>query len=97
MGPELQRSMQSTHQFNYKSQLQQWAQREMCATPMYELLDEKGPDHSKCFEVAVTIAGRQFPSAWGPNKKEAEQKAARLALISLGEIPEDYYPEMQRC
>jgi ribonuclease-3 len=23
------------------------------ATPMYELLDEKGPDHSKCFEVCA--------------------------------------------
>ncbi len=96
MGDELRQSMQSQHQFNYKSQLQQWAQREMCATPMYELLDEKGPDHAKCFEVAVTVAGRQFPSAWGPNKKEAEQKAARLALVTLGEIPEDY-PEAQRC
>lgn len=31
---------------------------------------------------------RQFPSAWGPTKKEAEQKAARLALSSLGEVDE---------
>ncbi|MEW6250767.1 MAG: ribonuclease III [Planctomycetota bacterium] len=98
MGDELSRSMCSQHQFNFKSQLQQWAQREMCATPLYELLDEKGPDHAKCFEVAVSIGGRQFPSAWGPNKKEAEQKAARSALITLGEIPEDSYPEAQhRC
>ncbi|MBK9118653.1 MAG: ribonuclease III [Phycisphaerales bacterium] len=79
----------SQHQFNFKSQLQQWAQREHSATPSYELLDEKGPDHSKCFEVAVTIAGRQFPSAWGPNKKDAEQKAARLALVEVGELPEE--------
>jgi len=67
----------------------------MNATPAYELLDEKGPDHSKCFEIAVAVAGRQFPSAWGPNKKEAEQKAARLALISVGEIeaPPDEGPQ----
>ncbi len=88
MEDELRKATDSGHQFNYKSQLQQWAQRRMNATPFYELLDEKGPDHAKCFEVAVSIAGRQFPSAWGPSKKEAEQKAARLALIALGELSE---------
>jgi ribonuclease-3 len=95
MGDELTRAMCSQHQFNFKSQLQQWAQREMNATPLYELLDEKGPDHAKCFEVAVTVADRQFPSAWGPNKKEAEQKAARLALVTLGELPEEACSEAQ--
>jgi hypothetical protein len=62
----------------------------MGATPVYELMDEKGPDHSKCFEVAVTIDGKRFPGAWGPNKKAAEQKAARYALEELGVLePED--------
>lgn len=88
MDEALRQATQSQHQSNFKSQLQQWAQRQMNATPLYELLDEKGPDHSKCFEIAVTIAGRQFPSAWGPNKKEAEQKAAQLALVTLGELTE---------
>ena len=48
------------------------------------MLDEKGPDHSKCFEVCVCVDGRRFTSAWGPNKKMAEQKAALLALEELG-------------
>lgn len=77
---------QSEHQFNYKSQLQQYAQRQFNLTPEYEMLDEKGPDHSKCFEVAVSIGPRTFPGAWGPSKKEAEQKAARLALEKLGVV-----------
>ena len=64
--------------------LQQHAQKILGATPIYELLDEKGPDHSKCFEVCVTVDGRRFTSAWGPNKKMAEQKAALLALEDLG-------------
>ena len=72
------------HQQNYKAVLQQHAQQMMHATPMYELLDEKGPDHSKCFEVCVCIDGRRFTSAWGPNKKMAEQKAALLALEEMG-------------
>jgi len=35
-------------------------------------------------ELEVTIEDRHFPSAWGSNKKEAEQKAAFNALIELG-------------
>ena len=73
-------------QGNFKSLLQQYAQQQFDATPVYELLDEKGPDHNKCFESEVIIAGRHFPSAWGTNKKEAEQKAAFNALVELGII-----------
>ncbi|MBN1491700.1 MAG: ribonuclease III [Phycisphaerae bacterium] len=73
----------SEHQNNFKSQLQQHAQKVLNGTPLYELLDEQGPDHSKCFEVCVMIHGRRFGSAWGPSKKEAEQKAAYNALCEL--------------
>jgi ribonuclease-3 len=69
---------------NYKSLLQQHAQEQFCMPPVYVLLDEKGPDHNKCFESEVVIDQRHFPSAWGPNKKEAEQKAAYNALVELG-------------
>lgn len=68
---------------NHKSALQQYAQRWMSTTPRYEGLDEKGPDHSKCFEVCVVVGNQRFPSAWGPNKKDAEQEAARRALEML--------------
>jgi ribonuclease-3 len=72
------------HEHNYKAMLQTYAQKTMGTPPLYELLDEKGPDHSKCFEVCVAIGGRRFTSAWGPNKKMAEQKAALMALEELG-------------
>jgi len=68
---------------NYKSLLQQHAQELFNVAPMYVLLDEKGPDHNKCFESEVVIDQRHFPSAWGANKKEAEQKAAYNALVEL--------------
>jgi ribonuclease-3 len=71
-------------QGNFKSLLQQYAQQKFNVTPVYSLLDEKGPDHSKCFESEVVIADRRFSSAWGTNKKEAEQKAALNALVELG-------------
>ncbi|HUT31558.1 MAG TPA: ribonuclease III [Sedimentisphaerales bacterium] len=75
-------------QGNFKSLLQQYAQQQLDATPAYELLDEKGPDHDKCFESQVVIGERYFRSAWGTNKKEAEQKAAFNALVELGALEE---------
>jgi ribonuclease-3 len=84
MTPKIDSIAANSHQQNYKAVLQQHAQQTLGATPTYELLDEKGPDHSKCFEVCVCVDGRRFTSAWGPNKKMAEQKAALLALEELG-------------
>lgn len=75
---------ESTHQHNYKSALQQYAQKHLPATPQYVILDEKGPDHAKCFEVCVEVEGLRYPSAWANSKKEAEQRAAFNALGKLG-------------
>ncbi len=95
MMPHIREAAASQHQFNYKSQLQQYAQKMLSGSPCYELLDEKGPDHSKCFEIRVVVGGRRFPPAWGPSKKEAEQKAAYMALRELGNVlpHADYEPE----
>ncbi|HAI12437.1 MAG TPA: ribonuclease III [Phycisphaerales bacterium] len=79
----------SNHQQNFKSALQHYAQRAMPTNPSYLLLDEKGPDHSKCFEVCVEIDGQRFESAWANSKKEAEQAAAKAALTQLGMLEED--------
>ncbi len=84
MDPYIDQYAATTHQQNFKSLLQQHAQKSLNATPMYELLDEKGPDHSKCFEVRVVIGPRAFGSAWGAAKKQAEQRAAQIALEELG-------------
>ncbi|MBN1555118.1 MAG: ribonuclease III [Phycisphaerae bacterium] len=89
MQPFIDAAMENTHQENFKSLLQQHAQRKASATPEYTLLDEQGPDHSKCFEVAVSIGGRHYPSAWGRSKKEAEQAAARRALVTLGLLEDE--------
>ena len=72
------------HHNNFKSILQQCTQQKFNNTPTYELLDEKGPDHNKCFESAITIGEQRFKSAWGATKKDAEQEAAYNALIELG-------------
>jgi len=83
-GPSINQADAEQAQGNYKSLLQQYAQQQFNTTPIYELLDEKGPDHDKCFECQVVFADRHFLSAWGRSKKEAEQKAAFNALAELG-------------
>jgi ribonuclease-3 len=84
MTPKIDDIASNSHHQNYKAVLQQHAQKILGGTPVYELLDEKGPDHSKCFEVCVVVDGHRYNSAWGPNKKMAEQKAALFALEQLG-------------
>ena len=81
--PHLDRIGESLHAHNYKAMLQQYTQKQWQIAPEYELLDEQGPDHSKCFEVCVVVGEERFGSAWGPNKKTAEQKAALTALTEL--------------
>lgn len=87
----------SAHQQNFKSVLQQHAQKNLDHPPVYFYLDEKGPDHSKCFEVCVEIEGRRFPSAWAASKKEAEQKAALEALSGLELVTIDEEGQVHLC
>lgn len=81
--PEIDRIVASAHGGNFKSLLQQFVQKSQGDPPVYALIDEKGPDHSKCFEIAVCIGAIQYMSAWGPNKKVAEQRAAENAWCQL--------------
>jgi ribonuclease-3 len=80
---EIKQVSRSAHGYNFKSLLQQSAQKTMGATPVYKLLAEKGPDHSKNFQISAAIGARLFAAAWGASKKEAEQNAARNALEEL--------------
>src|SRR5437868_7068755 len=83
VGPEIEREAAGAAGSNFKSLLQQVAQREFGATPRYDLLDEQGPDHHKCFKVTAVIGKNPYAAAWGRNKKEAEQKAAMNALAEI--------------
>ena len=82
--PFINETADSAHQQNFKSVLQQIAQRHLPTNPSYVLVDEKGPDHAKAFEVGVQIDSKTFPSAWANSKKQAEQQAALNALCELG-------------
>ncbi len=90
VGPEIELAAAGDLGGNYKSLLQQLAQREFSSTPVYQLLDEKGPDHRKCFKIAAQIGSVRYQAAWGRNKKEAEQRAACNALAEINGEPAQF-------
>jgi ribonuclease-3 len=65
---------------DYKSKLQEVAQKKFASVPQYKLQEEIGPEHNKRFEVQVKVNGRTVGLGWGKTKKSAEQEAARMGL-----------------
>ena len=66
---------------NYKSMLQEYVQGEFKTHPQYRISSEMGPDHEKMFTVEVVVGQKVLGRGHGSNKKEAEQEAARDALL----------------
>jgi ribonuclease-3 len=68
---------------DWKSELQEWLQAEGHGVPQYRLAGTEGPDHRKRFTVEVLVGGSVEGEAMGRSKKDAEQRAARMALGKL--------------
>ena len=51
----------------------------------YRLVQEKGPDHDKIFEMEVRSGNKVLGFGLGKNKKDAEKEAAKNALENMGE------------
>jgi len=84
MGSRVDQAARLGHQYNFKSALQQAFIQLGRPGATYTILDEKGPDHAKCFEVCVQCGEQRFSARWGTSKKEAEQLAALEALREMG-------------
>lgn len=70
---------------DYKTDLQERLQKVSRAKVEYVVVKEEGPDHNKIFYMDVMINKETIGSGFGRNKKEAEQMAAKEALILMGE------------
>ncbi|BBB93226.1 MAG TPA: ribonuclease III [Methylomusa anaerophila] len=88
LGEELALVEQGDYLKDYKTWLQEVVQKSTDSKIVYEVIDEQGPDHDKSFEEAVTVNGERLGTGWGKSKKEAEQQAAKKALIKLNIISE---------
>jgi ribonuclease III len=67
---------------DFKTRLQERAARRRLHV-RYAVVREQGPDHDKTFEIAAHIGDREYARGIGKTKKEAEQRAAELALRAL--------------
>jgi ribonuclease III len=70
-------------QQNYKGDLLELIQGRGEGMPLYEIASEIGPDHDKTFHVVVSLNGTRLGDGVGSSKKEAEQRAACMALEKL--------------
>lgn len=72
-------------QRNWKAELQDYSQKKHQKPPLYRIVKELGPDHSKTFQVIVSVGDVDIAEGEGASKKEAEQAAAQNALNKLGD------------
>jgi ribonuclease-3 len=68
---------------DYKTSLQELTQAIYGTTPTYTLIGSTGPDHDKVFEIAIVLNNKEIAKAKGKSKKEAQQDAAKIALVKL--------------
>ncbi len=83
MDAQISAAIEGHLEINYKSELQQYAQKRFGQPPRYQMLSDRGPDHDKWFQISALIEKRSYEPAWGKNKKEAEQRAAANALAAI--------------
>jgi len=72
-----------SHVMDYKSRLQEFIQQENTGKLHYEIIEETGPAHAKQFKTSVQLDEKVLGTGEGRSKKEAEQEAARQALLQL--------------
>ena len=83
--PELERCDAGADFKDYKTLLQEIVQRNPEESVCYILTGETGPDHDKQFTVEVRLNSNVIGEGTGKSKKDAEEMAAKQALILMGE------------
>ncbi len=66
-----------------KSHLQEVAQELFKVLPIYDIVSQEGPEHSKTFVVKVSIQDKEYGQGQGRSKKQAEEAAAKIALEKI--------------
>ena len=73
---------------DFKTKLQEFLQKDGEVLIHYELIKHEGPPHRRKFFTNVVIDNKVMGEGCGYSKKEAEQNAAKEALIKLDGINE---------
>lgn len=73
----------SSDETDPKTELQQLMQSQGRSVPYYQTIERKGPDHALTFKVRATLGDKVLAEAWGSTIKDAEFKAAEIALRKI--------------
>lgn len=68
---------------DYKTKLQEMIQKHGKTNIEYRLINYEGPPHKRIFHVAIFINDLQSGTGTGLTKKEAEQNAAKEAVLKM--------------
>lgn len=88
LGEEIPDAIDPANRENFKSTLQKVLQQRKRPLPSYRVLASTGPEHSRAFQIAVMVEGKELGRGAGSNKKAAEQEAARSALENMDACPD---------
>ncbi|MBE0467738.1 MAG: ribonuclease III [Candidatus Desulforudis sp.] len=83
LGPLITDTLAGKGESDYKTRLQELLQKKSPEPLRYVIINEEGPDHSKVFTAGVVYRGRVLGRGTGRTKKEAEQHAAKEALVGF--------------
>jgi ribonuclease III len=81
--PQIENIVRYRLDIDAKTKLQETAQSIFKKTPVYKVIKEKGPDHSKVFTVQVSINRKVYGTGEGISKQKAEEEAAVEALKKI--------------
>ncbi len=81
--PAIKTVLANKHRKDYKTMLQEFAQKKYKSYPRYEVVRKTGPEHNNTFWVKVGVHKNNYGPAEGSNKKEAEQAVAKIAWEAL--------------
>ena len=81
------------HNYNPKGQLQEFFHEKSISDKIqYQLVKEEGPPHNKNFEIDLIIGKKTLGFGKGKTKKEAEEQAAKMALLKISDDYKSSHP-----
>ena len=68
-----------------KTAIQEWAQAQGLPLPLYEIIEQSGPDHAPVFEIELSVKGYDPVRGSGRSRAEAEKAVAELFMQGIQE------------
>lgn len=99
INPEIEKVLTDRHRKDYKTILQEYAQKWHRSYPEYELDSKSGPDHDRTYWMLCSLLGSSYGPAKGKTKKDAEQAAAAMAyeaILNTGGVEAERLLSMKR-